>query len=137
MTALRSSSFSIQVISASRVAGVRPRHSGRRHHPGAKFPDDFFADLRMVAEVRQVQLVEQQVGRLQLCVVAAHAILVDDRALGGCVGGKLRRRCRGGLAGGRRTHRGAAQAIMKPISRSLLFTDSPPVAVGFIELSLS
>ena len=33
--------------------------------PGAKLADDFFADLRVIAEVREIQLVEQQVGRLQ------------------------------------------------------------------------
>ncbi len=57
---------------------IRPSASRRRHHARAKLPDDFFADFRMVPEMREVQLVQQQVGRLQLRVVARHAILVDE-----------------------------------------------------------
>ena len=57
--------------------GVRPRHSRRRHHASPKFPDDFFADLCMVAELSQIQLVQHQIGGLQFCVVATDTILID------------------------------------------------------------
>ena len=87
MTALRSSSFSIQVISASRSARVGPRHSGRRHHPGAKLADDFFADLGMVRRgARGPAWSSSRLAVLSFRVVAGHAILIDEGALGGRIG---------------------------------------------------
>jgi len=64
---------------------IRPPHSCRRHHARPKSPDDFFPDFRMVPELCEVQLVQQQVGRLQPRVVAHHTILVDERTFGGDV----------------------------------------------------
>ena len=69
------------------MAGSGRGHARRRHQARAKFPDDLFPDFRVVAQVREVQFVQQQVGRLQPRVVARHAILVDERT--------LRRRVRG------------------------------------------
>ena len=82
VTALRSSSFSIQ---RDQRLAASPR-SGRGMPvggimPGAQLADDLFADLRVVAEVRQIELIEQQVRRLQPCVMAGDAVLIDQRAL--------------------------------------------------------
>jgi hypothetical protein len=88
--------------------GLRPRHFRRRHHARAQFPDDLFAYLRLVPEVCQVQLVQLQIGRLQLGVMANHTIPVEDRALRGDIGGaygRLRWRGLGGLGGGKRDAR--------------------------------
>ena len=91
---------------------IRPPHAGRRHHAGAQLADDFFADLRVVAEVREIELVEQQVRRLQPRVVAGHTVLVDQRALRGGVrrgggGGSSRPAPAARLAPGRRRSRPA------------------------------
>jgi hypothetical protein len=91
---------------------IRPRHPRRRHHPGAKLPDDLFADGRVIAEFRQIQLIEQQVRCLQLLVVTGHTILIKERPLGGDVwrgrNGSGRRRTPGRLrrlAGNKRYRR--------------------------------
>ena len=49
--------------------------------PGAKLPDDLFADIRMIPERREIHLIEQQVRGLQPLVVAGDAVLVDGGAL--------------------------------------------------------
>src|SRR5436309_2529448 len=79
-----SSCPSIQVMSASRVVG-----SGRGMPVGGIIParsfHDFFAKFRTIGEVREIQLVEQEVRRLQFLVVADDAILIEDGTLFGDV----------------------------------------------------
>ena len=57
--------------------------SGRRHHAGAQLAHDLFANRRVVAEVREIQLilVQDQPAGLQPRVVAGDAVLIDERAL--------------------------------------------------------
>ena len=90
-------------MSASRVAG-----SGRGMPDGGIMPARSFRTIfspisGVVAEVREIELVEQQVGRLQLLVVADHTVLIDERALRGDVrrGGDDWRVPRRGLPGWR------------------------------------
>ena len=60
---------------------VRPRPAGRRHEAGAKLPHDLFPDVRVGADIRHVQRVEREPGRLQLLVVAGDAVAIEDGAL--------------------------------------------------------
>ena len=42
---------------------VRPRHAGRRHHPGAQLPGDELPRLRVVRQVGDVEAVDGQLSR--------------------------------------------------------------------------
>ena len=104
----RSSSFSIQPISVSRVAGSGRGIPDGGIIPARSFRTIFSASLRMVGEVREIELVEQQVRGLQLLVVADDAVLIEERALRGNIGELVRparlrpaaaRRCGAGRAG--------------------------------------
>ena len=59
---------------------IRTPHSGRRHHPGAQLPDNLFSDFLVVRKMCQVELVQQEVRRLEPGVVTHHAVLVEQRA---------------------------------------------------------
>jgi hypothetical protein len=58
---------------------IRTTHSGGRHHPGPKLADHLFADFCVIAETSEIQLVQEQVGRLRLRVVAHYTVLVHER----------------------------------------------------------
>ena len=51
--------------------------------PARSFRTSFLADFRVIRESREIDLVEQQIRRLQFLVVADHAVLVEDGALFG------------------------------------------------------
>ncbi len=70
--------------------GIRPRHAGRRHHPGPHFPHDLLGDIPMIPETREIDLVQQQVRRFQFFVVADDAVLIEDGALRGHFRGRGR-----------------------------------------------
>ena len=60
---------------------VRPRAPGRRHHAATKFPHDFFPCLGLLAHALQVDRRKREPSRFGSVVVAADAILIDDRPL--------------------------------------------------------
>ena len=62
--------------------GVRPRHTGRRHHARAQLPHYLFPLLGVIADRRQLQLVQHQARGLQFLVMTGDAILVEHRPLG-------------------------------------------------------
>jgi hypothetical protein len=56
---------------------IGPRQAGRRHFGGAQFPRDFLPSVRMIADAVNIHAVEHKARCLQLCVVAANAILLN------------------------------------------------------------
>ena len=147
MTALRSSSLSIQRdqrLAASPDRAARMPVGGIM--PARSLRTTFSANLRVVAETREVQieLVEQQVRRLQPRVVAGDTVLIDERARlrgflsgrrghgvdgSGCLGGWLLPRSRASLrawtwpwAGSfGQTTKATDSAATQPAIRSLVF----------------
>ncbi len=57
--------------------------AGGRHHAGAQLHDDFFPLRGVVVEMRRVELGQRQAAGFQLFVVAAGAVLGDERGLRG------------------------------------------------------
>ena len=90
--------------------GVGTPRAGRRHQPGAHLAHHRLGHVHVVAEVREIELIEQQVGRLEPRVVAGHAVLVEQgaggfRAAAGCRPGRrhgTRSRRHGDRCGGGR-----------------------------------
>ena len=66
------------------VCGGRgTRKALRRHHAGAKFANDFFPRLGLVADMGEIHFVELKTGGFELLVVAGDAVLIEDGALRG------------------------------------------------------
>src|ERR1700694_5181257 len=61
---------------------IRPRRARRRHGAGTKFPHNLFPRLRSLTDMLHVDLVECQSRRLDTLVVARHAVLIQECALG-------------------------------------------------------
>ncbi len=78
--------------------GVRARQTGWRHHARAQLAHHFFPLLGVLANVREIQLVEHQARGLQFLVVTGDAVLIEN--------GALRKQRTRGLAPG---HRGREQ----------------------------
>jgi len=57
---------------------IRPRHAGRRHHPGADHPNYFLRQFRILLGMRQIQLGQYYAAGFQLIVVATRAVLTDE-----------------------------------------------------------
>ena len=83
VAASRSSSFSMKVIMDSITGASGRGMPGRRHHSGAQLAHHFFADLGVVVQLGEVELIEHQPGSFQTLIVAGDAILVEQCALGG------------------------------------------------------
>ena len=61
---------------------TRTRHARGRHHSSAQLADHFFADLGMLRQLGEVQLIQHQPRRFQTLIVTDDAILIDQCALG-------------------------------------------------------
>ena len=61
------------------VVGSRP--ADRRHEAAAKLQDDFLPDVSGPTDLRQVEGVELQAGRLQALVMTGDAVAVEKRPL--------------------------------------------------------
>ena len=59
--------------------GIRSLHIGWRHHACAELPDDLLSDFCLIGNMVQVQLIEQQIGRLQPGIVARYTVLIEQR----------------------------------------------------------
>jgi hypothetical protein len=68
-------------------SGIGPLHIGGGHHTCAEFADHFLSNFRMIREVSQIQLVEQQIRGFQPGVVTRHTVLVEQRSISCDIGG--------------------------------------------------
>jgi hypothetical protein len=64
-----------------RGGGIRPWRARRRHHPGMQHADGTFGLLGRLIHVRQVDLRPRKISALELLVVAAGAVAIDNRLL--------------------------------------------------------
>jgi hypothetical protein len=80
-------------------------HAGRRHGTGSQFLDHLLPNLRFFADVLDIRLVQQKLGRTHPLVVASHAVVIQDHPIfgvrsygkaGGLGAGGLGRRNRAG-----------------------------------------
>ena len=63
---------------------IRPSSASRWHRAAPNFLHDFFPDFCAGTDVLDVGLVEREPSRLELLVVAGDAVVVEERARGGC-----------------------------------------------------
>ena len=74
--------------SAIRTRRLRPRHAGGGHHAGANFVHNSFPVLRVLFNVRHIEIVEgyrqarRLTGFLHLLVVADDTVLIEKGAFG-------------------------------------------------------
>src|SRR5262245_14378495 len=56
---------------------VWPARALRGHHARAQLTGDLFPDVDVVREVRHIGVLEDEIARLETCVMARDAILID------------------------------------------------------------
>jgi hypothetical protein len=92
---------------------IRARHVRRRHQPRARLAHHDFRDVAVLAQLRQIELIKQEICGLRALVVAGDTVLVDERASCRRIwnwrrhgrGGRLRSRLRRRRGRGRRGRR--------------------------------
>ena len=78
--------------------GVGPRHALRRHHAAVQLLQHFLPELCVEDAGGRVFVLQRQAAGLQPIAVAAHAVLLHQRAVGGGRGAALEDRTGGGAA---------------------------------------
>ncbi len=83
-----SSELSTWLTNVVNDSPLRARHASRRHHAGAKLPDNLFPSFRTSRDLRRIHRLQREAAGLQPVVVADLAILRNELLIG--CGGVLR-----------------------------------------------
>ena len=89
----------------------------RRHHSAPELPYDFFPRFGMLGDFLQIEILERQSGHLGIGIVAAEAVLFQERAMGRDRAGRLLAGVEDLLAGkGQEPKQGCARNEQNPRS---------------------
>ena len=125
-TAARSSSVSAQVMKLSRVGCIRPWHPGRRHHAAAQLLYDLLPQFGVRADVRGVDLFENEAAGLHALAVARRSIDPASRLAQRAYSGPKAAARRPGTQKVKRSRPGAISSSARATSRGGI-----PPAFGF------